>query len=538
MAHYGAYTPFRPSQPRHVAVQRRRPIDADVEGRVTVVFPPRMKAAERASVIDRLARQSPHEREYFSPGQHAEFCGANPDHLSDVETFGRQHGLKAAEISVARRCVVLSGAWGRISEAFRVLLFEYAGRTARYRSHPDPLYLPKKLHAIVEAILGLDARPVTKPLIAAAPALAKRPALPSEVAEIYKFPKASGEGECVAIVLPGGGFRKADMKAFFGRQGEPKIKVVEILGQKNNPAPSEDIALVRSVFEGKTAINLDNLQQFGSGLFTTETSLDVQLVGSFAGGARIVVYFCPDTTEGQFHALTTALTDKNRAGVISCSWSAHESELAQQAFQTMDTVFQTAVMRGVTICFSSGDDGDGSLWSKGKPLGVHFPSSSPHVLACGGTRFVATGRSVREEVWDERSANFRLASGGGFSKFARPSWQAGIHAGGRSGRGVPDVAGKADVHAGYEIIVDGQRFTMGGTSAATPMWASLITRINQKLGRRVGFINALLYSERFGKATNDVVVGNNGAFSAGPGWDACTGLGSPNGTELLKALSR
>ena len=102
-------------------------------------------------------------------------------------------------------------------------------------------------------------------------------------------------------------------------------------------------------------------------------------------------------------------------------------------------------------------------------------------------------------------------------------------------RGVPDVAGNADPESGYNILVDGQSTAGGGTSAVAPLWAGLVARLNQKLGRSVGFLNPILYQNP--GAFNDIVSGSNIDYKAGPGWDACTGLGSPKGTAILQALS-
>jgi kumamolisin len=108
------------------------------------------------------------------------------------------------------------------------------------------------------------------------------------------------------------------------------------------------------------------------------------------------------------------------------------------------------------------------------------------------------------------------------------------------GRGVPDVAGNADPTTGYQVYADGKAQVVGGTSAVAPLWAALISRLAQATGQRFGLIQPTLYAgitpgidvEGF----NDITSGNNGAYSAGPGWDACTGLGSPEGAVLLKRL--
>jgi len=135
-------------------------------------------------------------------------------------------------------------------------------------------------------------------------------------------------------------------------------------------------------------------------------------------------------------------------------------------------------------------------------------------------------------VWNDGPG--RGATGGGISAvFPRPPWQiaAGVPAG---GRGVPDVAGDADPQSGYIVRVDGTTTVVGGTSAVAPLYAALLARINERNAKPAGFINAALYANP--SAFHDIVSGDNGAFRAGPGWDACTGLDSPDGTKLASVL--
>jgi kumamolisin len=166
---------------------------------------------------------------------------------------------------------------------------------------------------------------------------------------------------------------------------------------------------------------------------------------------------------------------------------------------------------------------------------VDFPASSPNVLGCGGTELFASGATISSEtVWNEGTNS---ATGGGVSStFPLPDYQKNVKLP-AAFRGVPDVAGDADPNSGYQVRVDGQDMVIGGTSAVAPLWAGLIALINQKLGIPVGFLNPLLYGSLSGKNLfNDITSGNNGAYAAGPGWDACTGWGSPDGSKLLKAL--
>ena len=102
-------------------------------------------------------------------------------------------------------------------------------------------------------------------------------------------------------------------------------------------------------------------------------------------------------------------------------------------------------------------------------------------------------------------------------------------------RGVPDVAGDADENTGYDIRVDGSDTVIGGTSAVAPLWAGLIARINSDSGKAAGYINPVLYRNQ--SAFNDITQGNNGDFAAARGWDACTGMGTPKGTQVAAILT-
>jgi kumamolisin len=199
--------------------------------------------------------------------------------------------------------------------------------------------------------------------------------------------------------------------------------------------------------------------------------------------------------------------------------------------------FQNAAALGVSVCAAAGDNGSADGVTDGHAH-VDFPASSPYVLGCGGTRLVASGTSIASEtVWNESADS---ATGGGVSTaFAQPTYQKNIPAPAPSahGRGVPDVAGDADPATGYQVRVDGQTFVIGGTSAVAPLWAGLIALFNQKLKTPVGFLNPLLYGSLSTRGVfHDVTSGNNGAFTARQGWDACTGWGSPIGVKLLIAL--
>lgn len=219
-----------------------------------------------------------------------------------------------------------------------------------------------------------------------------------------------------------------------------------------------------------------------------------------------------------------------------------ESSWTAQSLSAFDQAFQDAGLLGVTVCCASGDDGSTDGATDGAAH-VDFPSSSPHALACGGTRLESTGTKITEEVvWNHGVG--KGASGGGVSeKFPVPAYQAAakvpasVNPSHFAGRGVPDISGNADPATGYQISVDGKSAVFGGTSAVAPLWAALIALINQQRGTHAGFVNPALYAAAAKNGLRDITAGNNGAYTAGKGWDACTGLGSPNGKAPLTALA-
>jgi kumamolisin len=266
--------------------------------------------------------------------------------------------------------------------------------------------------------------------------------------------------------------------------------------------------------------------------------LDIEVVGSIAPAANIVVYFTPNTDAGFLDAVTTAIHDTtNKPSVISISWGGPESTWTAQAMTAMDDAFQAAATMDITVCVASGDSGSADGLSDGSDH-VDFPASSPYALGCGGTSLQANKKAITSEVVWNDGANGGASGGGISSFFPRPSWQSGIaakHSNGKSialtKRGVPDVAGDADPDTGYDVRIDGTNTVIGGTSAVAPLWAGLIARINQTTGTPTGYLNPQLYKNP--QALRDITQGSNGDLKASKGWDACTGLGSPNGQALV-----
>jgi kumamolisin len=341
---------------------------------------------------------------------------------------------------------------------------------------------------------------------------------PTQVAGFYGFPAGSGEGECVALIELGGGYRPADLSTYFAGLGVSAPTVVAVSVDHGTNSPTGD----------------------GNGP-DGEVMLDVEVVGAIVPKAKIAVYFAPNTDAGFLDAITTAIHDTtNKPSVISISWGGPESSWTSQAMTAMDEAFQAAAALGITVCVASGDNGSSDGVTGGGDH-VDFPASSSFALACGGTSLQATQTAISSEsVWNDGSSGG--ASGGGISSFfPLPTWQKGLSARNAKGqsvaltmRGVPDVAGDADPSTGYNVRVDGSNAVIGGTSAVAPLWAALVARINAINGKPAGLLSPQLYSHA--GALRDITQGNNGDFEASAGWDACTGLGSPNGKSLSGIL--
>jgi kumamolisin len=471
------------------------------------------------------------ERTILTRKQFAHRYGADPDDIASVVAFASENNLTVKETSAARRTVILSGTVAAMNQAFGVQLKQYQHPTAgQFRGRTGTVNIPAEMQDVIEGVFGLDNRPQARThfrrrqgrtgALAAAVDLSYTPL---QVASFYDYPTSvNGSGECIALIELGGGYNPTDLSNYWSQlklRVTPTVLAVSVGGGSNSPTGDPN---------GPDG----------------EVMLDIEVSGSIAPGAKIVAYFADNTDAGFLNAITTAVQDTtNKPSVVSISWGGPESTWTQQAMTSMDQEFQAAAAMGVTICVAAGDGGSTDGVTDGLNH-VDFPASSPNVLACGGTQLVASGNAITSEVvWNEL-ANNEGATGGGISDvFPLPSYQSGAgvppsaNPGGNVGRGVPDVAGDADPTTGFVTLVDGQSGVIGGTSAVAPLWAGLIALVNQSIGKPTGFINPLLYQHAStADDFNDITSGNNGAYSAGPGWDACTGLGSPIGTQVATAL--
>lgn len=435
-----------------------------------------------------------------------------------VEALLAAHHLRVEAWKPRSRRLQLRGPGRGLASAFGLRWTRAAGHLMAF-GEPS---VPEALQGLVRGAIGLDARPRLRPhLKAKAFAEAAAPegegTFAPDFARRYGFPEGDGAGQHVGLLQLGGALSQADLETYFASLGlkVPEIAMIPVSG--GDPSPAKDPRW--------------------------EMTLDTQVLGALLPAAKLSVFVAPNSADGLLDLVEAALGGgPDQPTVLSMSWGAAESEWGGLELELVSDALQAAQNLGVTVLVSSGDEGSTDGATDGKQH-VNFPASSPWVLGVGGTQ--RAGGSEAEVVWNAL-AEQKGATGGGVSDyFELPDWQkaAGVPKSANDGqvrRGVPDLAAHAAEAGGYRVFIDGQWRVLGGTSAAAPLLAALVARLNAARARAgakpLGYLNPILYGAARA-ALAPVTVGGNGAYSASEGYSACTGLGVPDGAALLKALS-
>jgi len=476
----------------------------------------------------------------------AKYGASAKDIAKVVKVFG-SYSLKKVSANAATRTVQLRGTVAELEAAFHTKLFNYAHEDGPYRGRVGAVHVPAAVQRVVEAVFGLDDRRVARRRWKQARSknrLAKNAILATwytsgRLAAHYNFPAGDGHGQTVGLLEFGGGYFSSDLKKFckFVGVAAPKVIPLSVDGTSTSKRDGDE----------------------------AEVMLDVEVVAGVCPRATIVVYFAQWTEQGWIEALDTVMQDKkNDPSVLSVSWgNAEDTDIwTDQAIVQINEILKEAAYLAITVCVAAGDDGSSDAVTDGLAH-VDFPGSSPYVLSVGGTTIPIRGNTGPDIVWKEgdglRSHKGGSTGGGVSAVIPRPEWQKSVtvnsvNPGTIVGRCVPDVAANADWNVSpYLLVVDAEPQPNGGTSAASPLWAALIARINAKRAadKRIGYLTPVLYqrSDQGNSRTvgalgcTDVISGDNttdkiGGYSAGPGYDAASGWGTPNGKKLLMALPR
>ncbi|WP_375480960.1 protease pro-enzyme activation domain-containing protein [uncultured Jatrophihabitans sp.] len=460
----------------------------------------------------------------LSRAELADRYGADPDDVRTVTAAVTAAGAEVLSADPATRLVRVRGSAGTLTALFGTSLQQTVSDVPGQRRREGELSLPADLAGPVAAVLGLDDRPQARArFLTAAKAAESVSYTPVQLASVYQLPEGDGAGQIIAVIELGGGFGQPDLDTYFKglELTPPTVTAVGVDGATN--------------VAGQDPNGADG-----------EVLLDIEVAGGIAPAARQFVYFAPNTDDGFVDAITQAAHAEPAPTAMTISWGQSEDQWSAQGRTAMDNALADAALLGVTVSAAAGDNGSTDAQAGGEQH-ADFPASSPHVLGCGGTslHLAADGSVDTETVWNDGGQGG--ATGGGVSDaFPVPDWQAkaGVPvragAGGKAGRGVPDVAAVADPQTGYQVLVDGTATVIGGTSAVAPLWAGIVCRLAAAVGKPLGLLQPALYAGAAqGKTApgfRDITSGSNGAYSAQPGWDACTGLGVPVGTDLLAVL--
>lgn len=452
--------------------------------------------------------------------------GSDPAEMRYVAKRLTEEGATVTYANSDKRRINLCGTVNALSSIFGTVLSladevpPGANEPRRFRAREGPLFVPGDLAEPVVAVLGLDDRVQGRPHVVQTDQ-GRRVSGYSilDLMTAYDYPSGlDGRGQSVSILELGGVLRRSDLSA-----SNTAL---------NKPVPDLTVATV------DPPANLQN----NNPLYDAEINMDAQIMAAVVPAAKQRIYIAANTSAGFVNAVGDAVHALPTTTILSISWGKAEAAWTVQAMCALNEYLADAAALGITVLASAGDRGSTDGYSDGRQH-VNFPASSPYVLSCGGTRLEihSDGRFVQETVWNDGDG---AATGGGVSDvFDLPPWQ-GLcdvprRSDGHAGRGVPDVSAHADPAMGYQYYLDGKLHQGGGTSAATPLWAGLIAMLAKSLGGPAGFLNSSLYQPTGAvqqKGFRPIVSGNNGFYRAHEGWNACAGLGTPRGSEILDLL--
>jgi kumamolisin len=485
----------------------------------------------------------------LTPEELTEKFGASKADADKVANSLKKYGIQTVSVSLATRSMTVSGTAKAMEAAFKPgMVVMRSARDGDFRGRQGTLQIPQELQGVITGVFGLDQRRMAdrKAGIGAAAAMGAglAPLAPADLEQRYNFPPGMAAGQSIVIAEFGGGYFPEDIAAYCKKflRPVPNVQALSV------DAPAYTLQQILALPPRDRKEALDN---------SGEVMMDVEIIAGLCSGASIFVYFSSFDQRGWVDLLNKVITVRPVA--LSCSWGLAEdsSEWSANAVSAINDRLNVARLLGITVCASSGDDGSGDEMTDG---GAHidFPSSSPNTLGVGGTMLTKSGSKINEVAWWEspgqRSGGGGASGGGVSTVFPRPAWQKvnikSLNPRSIDGRVAPDIAALSG-EPYYDLIFVGKDAPNGGTSASAPLWASLIARINANLptDKQQRFLTPLLYQESGASTvgsicTRDITVGDNTStpepakgYRAGPGYDAVTGWGVPDGIKLLNVLA-
>ncbi len=518
---------------------------------IIVALKLRVSRKDIESKLQTLSKLTPKKRQYLTHEEYKRDYAPADESLQQVKEFAEKHNLTAGNPSPGTMFIRLSGKARDFEKAFCAELRTLEKDGMRYRLYQGHLQIPEEYFPVIRVVLGLYQATlisrVSREEVEPTMKVASEPNwnLPPYIAgKFYNFPSGySGATQTIAF-----------------------------LESESAQYESKDFDTYFTQYIHQTAPTVTDLSPNGTGN-VGEIMEDLEIAGSIAYESAYVIYRFSDLLNGLLETLCTAIFDEDHnPDIISLSYGLNENAATEDQTLLIDLLCGIACLFGKTICASSGDFGAaGRINVTSLTANVNYPASSPFILACGGTELlVSTSKGTPvlsdEIVWNNGQYTVKGATGGGISTYYPvPEFQASlplprsVNKGAGPGRGLPDVASNASRGSGYGVYKNGSYSNSGnGTSAAAPLWAALIAIINQALGANVGWIHPNLYEFQqnpispsqtpcnliAGKLSDGSIQNNGGNTivpeaiyyaETGDIWNACCGLGSPNGQNLLDA---
>ncbi|HXZ05151.1 MAG TPA: protease pro-enzyme activation domain-containing protein [Ktedonobacteraceae bacterium] len=478
--------------------------------------------------------QSSSYHHFLSPQQFVDEFGPTSEQQQQVIDYLQQYGLSVTHISSNHLLIDASATVFQAEATFKVSINNYKLGKNLFYANANPPSIPGPLASIITSIGGLDNSVHMHPLSDLHPKKSNQPHAgqgggyaPSDLNGAYDATPllqtgVQGNNQTVAV-FELDGYQSSDVTQYFQTYnlGSPSISNVLVDG-----------------FDGS------------AGAGAIEVELDIEVVAAMAPKAAQIVYQGPNTTQGVNDTYNQIVSDK-KAQIATISWGECESQTGNSELQTLDNILSQGSAEGIAMYAAAGDSG--AYDCNDTNLAVDSPASDPNITGVGGTNLQLNNAAYgSESVWSNPSDTQRspegAGGGGGISSFFKePSWQTGPGVQDQYSNGnreVPDVSADADPATGYSVYCtvtaagcsSSGWITVGGTSAAAPLWAGSTALINEYLQNqqksRIGFADPVLYGLE--NATqqyppfHDVTSGTNLYYPATAGYDEASGWGSPD----------
>ncbi len=480
---------------------------------------------------------------YLTPQQFATEFGPTATQQQQVITYLNSQGFTVSHVAPNGLLMDVSANVAQVEAAFGVKINNYQIGARKFYANASAPTLPSSVSSLIVSIGGMDNSTHMRPLYHLKAQSSKNVASSTHSAQVKR---AQASGLVPTDLL--GAYDGNPLQQAGAKGNNQTVAVFELDGYQQS-----DITQYEQTYSlGNPSISNVLVDGFNgaAGPGAIEVELDLEVIAAMAPSATQIVYEGPNSTQGVNDTYNKIVTD-NKAQITSISWGECETQSGTAELQTLDGIFKQGAAQGISLFSAAGDSG--AYDCNDSNLAVDSPASDPYVIGVGGTNLQTSGGAyASESVWGNPSDTQRspkgAGGGGGISNtFAQPSWQTGPGVKNQYSNGnrqVPDISADADPATGYAVYCTVTaagcpttgNITVGGTSAAAPLWAGSMAMINnylQSQGKPIaGFVSPQLYSLANSQPQyapfHDVTSGNNLYYPATAGYDEASGIGSPD----------